>query len=147
MNVVALLPYLVAGLSLVTLFIAIWSLRWPRTKGTIDVSIFDREWAVESSGSEFTGKQHGKFYLAYSYTVGGVVFQRSRIAPLVEIEWQVSNSPDLSAARGRTYWYREGVIVDVSYCPFVPGWSCLEPGGFFVAFLLGVTAMILFVAI
>ena len=143
-SAVAFLPYVVAGLSLATLLVAIWSLRWPRTKGTIDVSIFDREWVTESSGSEVTVEKKGKFYLAYSYSVGGALFQRSRIAPLVEIDWQFSGAPDLSNARGRAHWYREGATVDVSYCPLFPGWSCLEPGGFVITFLLGVTASILF---
>ena len=143
MAAVAFLPYLVAAIALGTLAVAIWSLQWPRVKGTIDVSIFDRESEVESSGFQATIQKKGKFYLAYSYSVGGTKYQRSRIAPLVEIDWQFSNSPDLSSARDRSHWYREGAVVDVSYCPFYPGWSCLEPGGFIVAGLFGVIAVIL----
>lgn len=144
MTAVVFLPYLVAAIALGTLVVAIWSLRWPRVKGTIDVSIFDREWEVESSGSETTIQKKGKFYLAYSYSVGGMSYQRSRISPLVEIDWQFSSSPDLGSARDRSRWYREGAVVDVSYCPLFPQWSCLEPGGFVVAFLLIAIAAVLF---
>jgi hypothetical protein len=64
-NAVLILPYAVAVLALATLLIAIWSRGWPRTKGTIEVSIFDREWAAESSDSSVTVERKGKFYLAY----------------------------------------------------------------------------------
>lgn len=144
MAVVAFLPYLVAVIALGTLAVAVWSLQWPRVKGTIDVSIFDREWEAESSGAETTMHKKGKFYLAYSYSVGGRSYQTSRIAPLVDIDWQFSSSPDLSSARDRSHWYREGAVVDVSYCPVFPQWSCLEPGGFFVTFLLSGIAIVLF---
>ncbi len=144
MAVVAFLPYIVAAIAVAALVVAIWSLQWPRVKGTIDVSIFDREWEIEATGSETTIQNNGKFYLAYSYSVGGASYQRSRIAPLVEMNWQFSSSPDLSSARDRSRWYREGAVVDVSYCPFFPQWSCLEPGGFLVAFFLFAVAAILF---
>ena len=92
-------------------------------------------------------QKKGKFYLAYTYSVGGVRYQRSRIAPLVEIDWQFSSSPDFSSARDRARWYREGAVVEVSYCPAFPQWSCLEPGGFVVAFLLSAIAAILFLVV
>ena len=144
MTAVAFLAYLVTAIGLGTLVVAVWSLQWPRVKGTIDVSIFDREWEADSSGSDTTIQKKGKFYLAYSYSVGGTRYQRSRIAPLVDVDWQFSSSPDLSNARDRSQWYREGAVVDVSYCPFFPQWSCLEPGGFLVALLLSAIAAILF---
>jgi len=147
MTVIAFLPYLVAAIAVGTLVVAIWSLQWPRVKGTIDVSIFDREWEVETTGSETTLQKRGKFYLAYSYAVEGITFQGSRISPLVEFDWQFSSSPDLSSANDRSKWYRKGASVDVSYCPFFPKWSCLEPGGFAIGFLLGVVAAILFYAV
>lgn len=147
MTVVVFLPYLIAALAVGTLAVAIWSLQWPRVKGTIEVSIFDTEWEVESTGSETTAQKKGRFYLAYSYSVAGIAYQSSRISPLLEFDWQVSSSPHLSSASDRSKWYREGAIIDVSYCPLNPRWSCLEPGGFAIAFLLGAAATILFFVI
>jgi hypothetical protein len=143
MTALVFLPYLIGATTAATLGVAIWSLKWPHAKGTIDVSIFERE-ETGFSGPDGAPRKRGKFYLAYSYSVAGVSFQGARIAPLVEIDWQFSSSPDLSSARDRAYWYREGATVDVSYCPIFPRWSCLEPGGFFVAFLLGAITAVLF---
>jgi hypothetical protein len=141
------IPYAFAGGSLVILLVAIWSRRWPRTRGMIEVSIFDREWEAESSGSKFALEKKGKFYLAYSYSVGGIAFQGSRLAPLAEFDWQVSGSADLGSAHDRAGRYREGATVEVSYCPFLPRWSCLEPGGYVSAFVFGAVAALLFVVI
>lgn len=140
----AILPYVFAGFSLVTLAIAFWSVSWPRVKGTIDISIYDREWEASSSGNSTTFEKKGKFYLVYSYTVGALQFQGTRVSPLVDVEWQVSGSPDLGSARGRSRWYREGLVVEVYYCPFYPKWACLEPGGFIFAALIGIGTVIWF---
>lgn len=142
--ILAILPYLCAGLSLVTMGIAFWSVNWPRVRGTIDISIYDREWEANSSGGRTTYEEKGKFYLLYSYTIGGMRFQGTRISLVVDIEWQVSGSPDLGSARGNSRWYREGSLVDVYYCPFYPKWACLEPGGFIFAALLSLGTVIWF---
>ena len=141
MLLIAFIAYSVAAISLATLVVAIWSLRWPRVKGLIDLSIYDREWGSDG----FDGRQkNGKFYITYSYTVDGIGFEGTRISPLIHFEWQLSGSPDLSNSYDRSKRYREGAIVYVSYCPSLPGWSCLEPGGFFSALLLGAIAAVLF---
>jgi len=144
--ILSAIPYLLAGLSLIALAIAFWSTNWPRVKGKIDISIYDREWASGSSEAITTFEKKGKFYLLYTYTVAGIAFQGTRLTPLVNIEWQFSGSADLGSAHGEAQWYREGLIVDVYYCPFRPEWACLEPGGFLGAALLGVVAIVAFFA-
>jgi hypothetical protein len=140
--VLVMLPCFFGGLTVVTLTFAFWSMSWPTVKGTIDVSIYDREWSADASGSEVTIEKKGRFYLAYSYSVGGRAFQGSRISPLVESDWQFTGVPDLSSAHDKAQWYREGAVVDVHYCPMFPAWACLEPGGFLIAAALGLVTVL-----
>jgi len=137
-------PYILAALAFVAVFIALWSHRWPKVEGRVDISIFDPEWQTEVSGPQITFERRGTHHLAYTYTVGGETFQSSRIAPIANLEWQLSGSPDTSSARDDSRWYREGGTVAVYYCPFLPRWSCLEPGGFMVAALLALIGGILY---
>ncbi len=133
-----------AALSAGVLGVAIWSLYWPRVKGTIDVSIFDLEWGTDLTEDGPMVQRRGRFYLAYSYNAMGRDFQGSRIAPLFEMDWQFSGSSELGNAKGKAQWYREGLKVDVYYCPLFPSWACLEPGGFILGISLGIIAAILF---
>ena len=137
-------PYIFAGLALVTLIVAVWSPRWPVLKGTIDTAFFESEWDTESEGNRLTLGKKGNFYILYSYVRNGAKFQDSRIKPLWEINWQLSGSPEISGAKDYSAWYREGGTVDVHYCPLFPRWVCLEPGGYAVGIILAVASIVLF---
>ena len=100
-------------------------------------------------GRRFGKKNRDEFAFAYSYTVNEITYTNDRFKPLIETDWAITgggdNGPDLwSSSRDKASWYQEGATVDVTYCPALPSWSCLEPGGFPMVFILGVTSIILF---
>ena len=60
MTFVAFLPYLVATTAAGTLIVALWSLQWPRVRGTIDISIFDQEWEPNPRAPKRPSRRRGK---------------------------------------------------------------------------------------
>ena len=144
MSLIAFLPLVFGAFSIVALGLAIWSFTWPRVKGTVDISIFTQDWDADASGSEIVVQKRGKLDLAYSYSIHGTAFQGSRVVPLFDVDWQLFNSPEFSRAHDLADRYREGAVVDVSYCPYFPQWACLEPGGFLAGILFGAFAAALY---
>jgi hypothetical protein len=137
----------VVALATLALGVALWSYRWPSVKGRIDISILDQEtgWDSDHTGgrTEIARTQKDKFYLSYSYSINGVAYAGSRIAPFADVNWHLSSGGDSHAwsrARDKAKWYREGSAPDVYYCPIFPAWACLEPGGIFTALMLGAAA-------
>lgn len=107
------MPLVVGGGGLLLLAAALWSARWPSVKGIVNISIYDTDDDVVSSGK--------KLHLSYAYVVGQRAYAGSRIA-----------LPGLAQAENdeQSSWrLREGVVVDVYYCPLWPKLSCLERGG------------------
>jgi len=133
----------VAGLAAVVTAVAFWSLGWPRVKGTVEESDYEETWRARGGGRGLSVEKEGRFQLKYTYSVDGVTYHGTRISPLLDLEWQVSNAPDLGNAKRNSQIYRQGTRVDVAYCPHFPKWACLEPGGFLTAILLGVIATVL----
>lgn len=125
--------------------VAIWSLNWPRVKGTVTRSIYE-------PGDE-AGEEGDRLHLEYSYIVAGVAYTGHRVSPLAgvtRLHPGMGDTPasegtaNWSSARVNSRWYREGVTVDVYYCPRRPSWACLEPGGFLVAGVFAIVAAIFF---
>ena len=120
-----------------------WSLRWPKAKGVIKVSIYDREWQDVGTGSETNLKKVDKFYLAFSFEIAGTEYLASSIRPNGDFDW-TTTTPGVSSAAERANWYREGKAVDVFYCPAWPKLCCLEPGGALLPALLAFGSVVLF---
>ncbi|HWA25228.1 MAG TPA: DUF3592 domain-containing protein [Lacunisphaera sp.] len=139
-----LLVWAFVGAAGASLAIAVWSLRWPSVKGTIEVSLV--ETTVDSRAR--LSETHE---LAYSYTVRGANFLGSNVKPwgggsgtVVDSD---SEKPLWSAARDNARWYRPGVVVDIYYCPMRPQWSCLEPGGFVLPLAFGGLGLVFYLAL
>jgi hypothetical protein len=131
------------GLALILLAIGLWSRHWPKTKGTITISIFDTEWENTGDLSKVALKKRDKFYFAYEFEVNGVVYACSQIRSNGDLDWNTSTS-GLSSAADKARRYREGQIVDVYYWPPWPKLCCLEPGGFTLPIILGLAGVLLF---
>jgi len=115
----------------------------PRVKGTVEESDYEETLRARGGGRGLSVEKEGRFQLKYTYSVDGVSYQGTRISPFLDMDWQVSGAPDLGSAKRNSQIYRQGARVDVAYCPNFPKWSCLEPGGFSAAILLGVIATVL----
>lgn len=114
--------------------IGVWSRRWPKTTGTIKISIHDREWEGEKDGTSFTLKRADKLYLAYAYELGGREYLASSIKP----------NGDFGGGADQSRWYGEGKKVTVYFCPFRPQWCCLEPGGMIMPLAVLFASIVMF---
>lgn len=146
-----LLPWAFGFVALVTLGVALWSRRWPKVVGTIEVSFTDVEASLGTRGRTLQTTYEEKHHLMYTYEVDGVLYGRTSVAPLFSIRVRTtSNSasfPRWSTDRALANELREGATVDVYFCPLYHGWSCLRPGGYGAAVLFGVIAAVLLVVL
>jgi hypothetical protein len=133
--------------------VGIWSLTWPSVKGKIDISYLDLESGWGLHGNKLYRKNTEEHVFCYSYTVNETEYKGANIKPLIDFNWRLhtgdADYPDSgktlwSGARDTAKWYRPGAIVDVHYCPWRPQWSCLEPGGLFIASFIGAIWVVLF---
>ncbi len=145
--VIALLLALFACLLLA---VAFWSSSWPSVKGRIEVSFLDQDtgWKTASGaqGTTVYKKESESHVFAYSYEVRGRKFLGSNIKPWGVSSWNLTSGGDTdvadsgntiwSGARDDARWYREGAVIDVYFCPYLPQWCCVEPGGFILPVLL-----------
>jgi hypothetical protein len=109
------LPFLIGALTVPLVGLAYWSRRWPSVKGVVDISIYDTD-----RSDEYNSK---KLFLSYSYTVAGRQYAGDSVV--------LGGLSQLRSDQANRARYREGVEVNVVYCPLAPGISCLEHGGVF----------------
>ncbi|MBL9216302.1 MAG: hypothetical protein JNG83_12565 [Opitutaceae bacterium] len=151
----------VLGLSgVISLGVALWSLRWPSVKGRIEASFLDQEtgWDTTVRGSDLIvyKRETESHALAYSYEIGGVKYLGANIKPWGNHEWSLRTGSNEEPDSGKILWsgardtakgYRPDAGVDVYYCPVRPQWSCLEPGGLVIPLFLTGVALVLYLTL
>ncbi len=121
----SLIFYLLAVLALAASF---YSKRWPSTKGRLIYAVVEEDGGMDGYGESAS--------VMYEYEVKGRTYRCSLIRPAGDLGWS-TNVPGLSSALVTVEEYQRRASLDVHYCPCLPQYACLKPGGIGMTVFLG----------
>ena len=127
----SLLIVLCYSLSALALFVSIYSKTWPSTKGRMISAYIEKC----DSGADYTESPN----ITYEYKVDSHTYQSTLIRAAGNLSWSTS-IPGISSACAQVNEFINRNEITVYYCPILPRYACLKPGGFAPTAILSLTA-------